>query len=146
MKQLPGKPNCEGTEAESDHDDFEQELARLVAEQRRKRGWTQTQLAKKANLSVRTIRWVESGSAKRLRLSAGFRLFGLLDLRLRLVPIASTNPKEIARHKRLIQRGKRYLTTLAKRLPPRKLINLMGTVNEFEFLYEAARLVVEEGW
>jgi hypothetical protein len=30
-------------------------------------------------------------------------------------------------------------------MPRRKLLALLGTINEFEFPFEAARLVVEEG-
>ena len=153
MKPFPGKPCSIGETSDEtvrsavpDGGEFQRELARLVIQQRKRRGWSQEQLAKKAKLSVATIRQVENNHGNRLRLKGGFRLFGLLGLRVRFCPVDRPTAKSDARLKRIIQRGKKHLANLVKRLPPRKLRGLMCTTNEFEFLFEAARLVVHEGW
>ena len=153
MKALPGKPGWfEGSAEEfiestfSKKDEFQRELARLVSKQRKRRRWSQEQLAKRAELSVRTIRQVEDGFGNRLTLRAGFRLFQLLGLRLRCYAIERPTAKESAQMERLVRRGEKYLADLMKRIPPRKLQGLLCTANEFEFLFEAVRLLVGEGW
>src|SRR5690242_10287470 len=91
-----GVKDSEGNTGESscpDVDDFEQELARLVPMQRKLRRWSQPKLAKKAKLSVGTVRWMEGGSAKRLYLRPGLRLLRLLGIRMRFVPLPGTTPR-----------------------------------------------------
>jgi transcriptional regulator with XRE-family HTH domain len=141
------KPSKPGRQPVPSHQsDFEKDLARLVLRERKRRGWTQEQLARKAKLSVRTVKAVENRQEGRIRFRGGLRLLGLLGLRMRFSPVESPAPENSTRLRRVLQRGEEYLTEPVRRLPPRKRRALMCTTNEVEFLLEAARLVVQEGW
>ena len=85
--------------------EFELELARAVIRERKRRHWTQQELAERVKLSPKTIRLVEEGHGGRLRLAGGLRLLRLLGLRLRFVPVVRPSRKESLRRKRLIERG-----------------------------------------
>ncbi len=144
MKPVTAEPSS--AERAEEDSEFELELARAVVRARKRRCWTQKHVAEKAKLSLRTIRQVEEGNGGRLRLAGGLRLLRLLGLRMRFIPTPTPNRRDCSRKKRLIERGTKYLAGLIGRLPPRKRLQLLCTPNEFEFLFEAVRLIVEEGW
>jgi ribosome-binding protein aMBF1 (putative translation factor) len=84
IKAKPAEP------AHLEHEELGTDISRAVTQQRKRRRWSQRHLAKRARLSVATIREVENGFGQRLKLSSGLRLFRLLGIRVKFVLMSQT--------------------------------------------------------